>query len=410
MIGGLFVYNHKGEVLISRVYRDDIGRNAVDAFRVNVIHARQQVRSPVTNIARTSFFHIKRANIWLAAVTKQNVNAAMVFEFLLKVIDVMQSYFGKISEENIKNNFVLIYELLDEILDFGYPQNSDTGVLKTFITQQGVKSQSKEEQAQITSQVTGQIGWRREGIKYRRNELFLDVLEFVNLLMSPQGQVLSAHVAGKVVMKSYLSGMPECKFGINDKIVMDSKGKGGGAGSGGLSVAGGGDDAARASGKPVVVIDDCQFHQCVKLSKFETEHSISFIPPDGEFELMRYRTTKDISLPFRVIPLVREVGRTRMEVKVVLKSNFKPSLLGQKMEVKIPTPLNTSGVQLICLKGKAKYKASENAIVWKIKRMAGMKETQLSAEIELLETDTKKKWTRPPISMNFEVSFLCSLI
>ncbi|CAG9786543.1 unnamed protein product [Diatraea saccharalis] len=360
MIGGLFVYNHKGEVLISRVYRDDIGRNAVDAFRVNVIHARQQVRSP-------------RANIWLAAVTKQNVNAAMVFEFLLKIIDVMQSYFGKISEENIKNNFVLIYELLDEILDFGYPQNSDTGVLKTFITQQGIKSASKEEQAQITSQVTGQIGWRREGIKYRRNELFLDVLEYVNLLMSPQGQVLSAHVAGKVVMKSYLSGMPECKFGINDKIVMEAKGKGNGGISGNTD-----SDPAR-SGKPVVVIDDCQFHQ--------------------------YRTTKDISLPFRVIPLVREVGRTKMEVKVVLKSNFKPSLLGQKIEVKIPTPLNTSGVQLICLKGKAKYKASENAIVWKIKRMAGMKETQLSAEIELLETDTKKKWTRPPISMGFEVPF-----
>lgn len=57
--------------------------------------------------------YFQRANIWLAAVTKQNVNAAMVFEFLLKVIDVMQSYFGKISEENIKNNFVLIYELLD---------------------------------------------------------------------------------------------------------------------------------------------------------------------------------------------------------------------------------------------------------------------------------------------------------
>jgi AP-2 complex subunit mu-1 len=92
------------------------------------------------------------------------------------------------------------------------------------------------------------------------------------------GQVLSAHVAGKVVMKSYLSGMPECKFGINDKIVMEAKGKG---------ISGAGDDPAR-SGKPVVVIDDCQFHQCVKLSKFETEHSISFIPPDGEFELMRY--------------------------------------------------------------------------------------------------------------------------
>jgi len=99
----------------------------------------------------------------------------MVFEFLLKVTDCMQSYFGKVSEENIKNNFVLIYELLDgilkqtqftclyvslsnllilsEILDFGYPQNTDTGVLKTFITQQGIRTQTKEEQAQITSQV-----------------------------------------------------------------------------------------------------------------------------------------------------------------------------------------------------------------------------------------------------------------
>lgn len=72
MIGGLFVYNHKGEVLISRVYRDDIGRNAVDAFRVNVIHARQQVRSPVTNIARTSFFHIKVMKTHFPTFVKKN--------------------------------------------------------------------------------------------------------------------------------------------------------------------------------------------------------------------------------------------------------------------------------------------------------------------------------------------------
>nr|3ML6_A Chain A, Chimeric complex between protein Dishevelled2 homolog dvl-2 and clathrin adaptor AP-2 complex subunit mu [synthetic construct]3ML6_B Chain B, Chimeric complex between protein Dishevelled2 homolog dvl-2 and clathrin adaptor AP-2 complex subunit mu [synthetic construct]3ML6_C Chain C, Chimeric complex between protein Dishevelled2 homolog dvl-2 and clathrin adaptor AP-2 complex subunit mu [synthetic construct]3ML6_D Chain D, Chimeric complex between protein Dishevelled2 homolog dvl-2 an len=225
-----------------------------------------------------------------------------------------------------------------------------------------------------------------------RNELFLDVLESVNLLMSPQGQVLSAHVSGRVVMKSYLSGMPECKFGMNDKIVIEKQGKGTA-------------DETSKSGKQSIAIDDCTFHQCVRLSKFDSERSISFIPPDGEFELMRYRTTKDIILPFRVIPLVREVGRTKLEVKVVIKSNFKPSLLAQKIEVRIPTPLNTSGVQVICMKGKAKYKASENAIVWKIKRMAGMKESQISAEIELLPTNDKKKWARPPISMNFEVPF-----
>ena len=63
--------------------------------------------------------------MWICAVTKDNINAATVFEFLNRIVNVMQSYFTKISEENIKNNFVLIYELLDEILDFGYPQNTE---------------------------------------------------------------------------------------------------------------------------------------------------------------------------------------------------------------------------------------------------------------------------------------------
>lgn len=53
-----------------------------------------------------------------------------------------------------KNYFSLFFSsICKEILDFGYPQNTDTGVLKTFITQQGIKSATKEEQAQITSQV-----------------------------------------------------------------------------------------------------------------------------------------------------------------------------------------------------------------------------------------------------------------
>ena len=141
--------------------------------------------------------------LWIVAVSKHNINSAMIFEFLNKLTTVMASYFGKISEDNVKNNFVLIYELLDELIDYGYPQNSEVGTIKTYITQSGVKTHTKEELRDITSQVTGQIGWRKEGIKYRRNELFLDVLESVNLLMSPQGQVLQAHVSGRVLMKSY---------------------------------------------------------------------------------------------------------------------------------------------------------------------------------------------------------------
>jgi len=381
MIGGLFIYNHKGEVLISRLYRSDISRAQIDAFRVSVIHSRSQIRSPVVNIGRTSFLHIKHNNIWICAATRSNVNAALVFTLLNKFLISMSGYMSKVNEETVKNNFVVIYELLDEVLDFGYPQQVELSALKGIVTQQGIFTkhslarqvvaattgsgllQSAGNMASdagiggdigsLTSKVTGQIGWRREGIKYRRNEIFLDVLENVNLLMSPQGQVLSSHVAGRIAMKSYLSGMPECKFGLNDKIIGDKIDKANSANTG--------------DKKTAIAIDDCTFHQCVRLSKFESDRAISFIPPDGEFDLMQYRTTKDISLPFRVIPLVREISRQKLEVKIVLKSNFRSTLFGQKLEIRVPTPKSTAAVQLLCLKGKAKYKAAENAIVWKMK-------------------------------------------
>jgi hypothetical protein len=42
---------------------------------------------------------------------------------LAQVVTLFKSYFGgEFTEQSIKSNFVLIYELLDEIMDFGYPQ------------------------------------------------------------------------------------------------------------------------------------------------------------------------------------------------------------------------------------------------------------------------------------------------
>lgn len=42
------------------------------------------------------------------------------------------------------------------------------------------------------------------------------------------------------------------------------------------------------------------FHQCVNLGRFDAEKVVSFVPPDGEFELMKYRCQEGISLPFKV--------------------------------------------------------------------------------------------------------------
>jgi hypothetical protein len=90
-----------------------------------------------------------------------NANAALIFEFLYRFVSISRSYFGKLDEEAVKSNFVLIYELLDgtqpltplaarhadmyqrleEILDFGYPQNTEIDALKMYITTESIKSE-----------------------------------------------------------------------------------------------------------------------------------------------------------------------------------------------------------------------------------------------------------------------------
>ena len=48
-------------------------------------------------------------------------------------MQVFQEYFKELMEESIRDNFVLIYELLDELMDFGYPQTTESKILKEYV-------------------------------------------------------------------------------------------------------------------------------------------------------------------------------------------------------------------------------------------------------------------------------------
>ena len=57
----------------------------------------------------------------------------MTLLFLYKLIEVLKQYFGEVCEESIRDNFVIIYELFDEMMDFGYPQTTDSKILSKFV-------------------------------------------------------------------------------------------------------------------------------------------------------------------------------------------------------------------------------------------------------------------------------------
>lgn len=43
---------------------------------------------------------------------------------------VFSEYFKELEEESIRDNFVIVYELLDELMDFGFPQTTDSKILQ----------------------------------------------------------------------------------------------------------------------------------------------------------------------------------------------------------------------------------------------------------------------------------------
>ena len=64
-------------------------------------------------------------------------------------MEVFTEYFKELEEESIRDNFVIIYELLDEMMDFGYPQTTESKILQEWVClvatseQRGVRRDSR---------------------------------------------------------------------------------------------------------------------------------------------------------------------------------------------------------------------------------------------------------------------------
>jgi AP-2 complex subunit mu-1 len=154
-----------------------VGRAAADSFRLQVVAAKETgTEAPVKRIENCSFLYTRHGNMYFVALTRSNVNPALVFEYIFQLVKILKSYLGEDFDENaMRNNMTLIYELMDETMDFGYPQNCAIDVLRLYISLGSEKPQDEPEPSQLTSQITGAIDWRRE-VRLTDSSLVLDSL------------------------------------------------------------------------------------------------------------------------------------------------------------------------------------------------------------------------------------------
>ena len=384
----VFILDVKGKVIISRNYRGDVPMNCVERFSGHVLEADEADERPVWLEHGTTYVYIKYNNLYIMAVTQRNSNAAMVLLFLYRLVEVLKDYFKELEEESIRDNFVITYELMDEMMDFGYPQVSESKILREYITQEA----HKLEVVKPPMAVTNAVSWRSEGIKHRKNEIFLDVVERLNLLVAANGTLLRSEILGCLKMRSYLSGMPELKLGLNDKLLFEATGRR----TGGRGV---------SKGK-AVEMEDIKFHQCVRLARFENDRTISFIPPDGEFELMSYRLNTQVKPLIWIEAVVEPHSHSRIEYMIKAKSQFKQRSTANNVEIVVPVPPDAASPSFKTSIGSVKYAPERDAIVWSIKQFHGGKEYLMRAHFGLPSVSNEEdKKDRPPITVKFELPY-----
>lgn len=378
----VYILDVKGKVLIARNYRGDVDMNLIDRFMGLLMEKEEEgVIAPVFPLNEINFIWIKCNNLYLVAVSKTNANVTLVFSFLHKIVHVFSEYFKEMEEESIRDNFVLIYELLDELMDFGYPQTTDSKILQEYITQEGHKM---EVAPRPPMAVTNAVSWRTEGIKYRKNEVFLDVIESVNLLANASGTVLRSEIVGAIKMRVFLTGMPELRLGLNDKVLFESTGRG---------------------KSKSVELEDVKFHQCVRLSRFENDRTISFIPPDGEFELMSYRLNTHVKPLLWIEAVIERHAHSRVEYMIKAKSQFKRRSTANNVEIVIPVPHDADSPRFSSPIGNVHYAPEINSIIWTIKSFPGGKEFLMRAHFKLPSVLSDEVDGKPPIQVKFEIPY-----
>ncbi|CUM67883.1 uncharacterized protein PRCAT00005594001 [Priceomyces carsonii] len=386
----------KGKPLLSRDYKGDIPSKTIDKFPLLLLELENDDESnykPFVNDLGINYVYINHNNLYVCALTRKNENVMALVVFLSRLIEVLTQYFKSLEEESIRDNFVIIYELLDEMMDFGIPQTTDTKILKEYITQDYYKliRNSSTRIIQPPNAVTNAVSWRKDGIVYKKNEAFLDVVESINMLINANGQVLNSEILGAVKIKSHLSGMPDLRLGLNDKGIFSTT-----------------EDGASANSKGIEM-EDIKFHQCVRLSKFENERIITFIPPDGEFTLMSYRLS---SAQFLMKPLIlvncksKIHKHSRIEIMCTVRAQFKRKSTANNVEVIIPIPEDADTPKFTPDYGTVKWIPEKSCLIWKLKTFPGGKQFQMRAELGLpAVVDPEDAISKKPIKVNFSIPY-----
>lgn len=279
-IPNLFLLNASGEMLVEKQWLGRFDRQVCDLFFELTSKESNRVDiAPIIPIGPYYFLQTNRNDIFFLTIVEQETIPSVIFEFQQLVLDTLLTYISTISENAIRENFVLVYQLLDEMNHGGFSYTTEKNQLTEMIALPSlankmldvlhIGSPTTTLKGDLSSAAVSKIPWRSDNVSYiRKNAVYFDIVESLDAILSPDGSVLSSIAHGQVQCKSQLSGVPDLALSLQRQFP----------------------------------IQDCSLHRCVRLARFERDRIISFVPPDGEFTLCSYKVDNNINIPIYVRP------------------------------------------------------------------------------------------------------------
>ena len=392
-VSQFFILTKRGDSIIYLDFKRDIKKSNEIFFRkVNFYSDEEEAAPPIFNEEGINFIYIKNPQLYFVISTLDNSSPNYFLEILERIMKVIKDHCGELTEESIKKNFVLIYEIINEMIDFGFPQLSTTEQVKQFVFTEPIVilNNINTIKEMINKKVKSNENTKRSIMITKddksKNEIYVDIFEKVTCLFNKNGNLINSEVVGAIKMKSYLKNSPELKIILSNDISFTKDNYN--------------------SGK--IFIDDYNFDQGVQTKDLLNSSTLYIVPPEGEFILMNYHINSDFDPPFKIYSIVEEFDY-KLELTLKVQANYSTKINGGNIVIKFNIPKLTQSV-FFDLPPKNKniqkvdYIKSQQICVWKIPKMAGGTENNLNVKITLqVNKPSQLRRELGPITMSFEI-------
>uniref|UniRef100_A0A452SJ34 AP-3 complex subunit mu-2 n=1 Tax=Ursus americanus TaxID=9643 RepID=A0A452SJ34_URSAM len=373
MIHSLFLINSSGDIFLEKHWKSVVSRSVCDYFFEAQERATEAENvPPVIPTPHHYLLSVYRHKIFFVAVIQTEVPPLFVIEFLHRVVDTFQDYFGVCSEPVIKDNVVVVYEVLEEMLDNGFPLATESNILKELI-----------KPPTILRTVVNTITGMEKGETHRELPSWLPTgqlssgalaKDWIDAIIDKSGSTITAEIQGVIDACVKLTGMPDLTLSfMNPRL-----------------------------------LDDVSFHPCVRFKRWESERILSFIPPDGNFRLLSYHVSAQnlVAIPVYVkhnISFRDSSSLGRFEITVGPKQT-----MGKTIEGVIVTSQMPKGVLNMSLtpsQGTHTFDPVTKMLSWDVGKINPQKLPSLKGTMSL-QAGASKPDENPTINLQFKIQQL----